>query len=676
MTHRLAALAAFTSSLLVPAIVSGQYVVENLGRGVVAVRASETTVYVGWRLLGMDPAEIGFNLYRSVNGGTPSKLNAAPITATTNFVDSTADFAQTNVYTVRPIRAGRELAASAPATLRADAPVQQFLTVPLQRPEGGSVDVPAGARTMNYTYSPNDTSVGDLDGDGEYEIVVKWDPSNARDTASPGLSGRPLLDAYRLDGTRLWRIDLGKNIRAGAHYTQFIVYDLNGDGRAEVACKTADGTIDGQGRAIGDVSKDYRSLEVPTDGLQVKDASDRRYGKVLAGPEYFTIFDGQSGAALATTDYIPGREPQDGWGGIGGNGGTDANGNRVDRFLAGVAYLDGRLPSVIMARGYYGRTVLVAWDWRKNLLTSRWVFDSGSSPPPYPNPAASPYSGQGNHSLSVADVDGDGKDEIIYGSMVVDDDGKGVFSTGLRHGDALHAGDLDPERPGLEVFGIHENEEATVALKTPGLALYDARNGRILWSLFPGGDVGRGLAADIDPRHRGAEYLDEHAGRTAGRAWHAHRRRAVSRQLRGLVGCRSAARASRRQLDWQMGLADLGNRQVADRHRRERQQRLQGDSGALCRYPGRLARRGHLARRRQRVAADLHDDNPSSRSPLHADARSAISGRDRLAERRLQPAAAPEFLPGRHDETTAASSHRDAGSGAIGPWLESFFIGP
>ena len=257
---------------------------------------------------------------------------------------------------------------------------------------------------------------------------------------------------------------------------------------------------------IGDASKDYRSLEVPTDGVQVNDPSDRRYGKVLAGPEYFTIFDGLTGAALATTSYIPGREPQDGWGGIGGNGGTDNNGNRVDRFLAGVAYLDGRLPSVIMARGYYGRSVLAAWDWRKGQLTSRWVFDTGSSPPPYPNPAASPYSGQGNHSLSIADVDGDGRDEIVYGAMVVDDDGKGLFTTGLRHGDALHVGDLDPARPGLEVFGVHENEEATVALHTPGLALYDARTGQLIWSLLPGGDVGRGLAADIDPRHRGAEF--------------------------------------------------------------------------------------------------------------------------------------------------------------------------
>jgi rhamnogalacturonan endolyase len=494
------------AAFLITGAVQAQYVMEPLGRGVVAVRATETTVYIGWRLLGNDSAETAFNVYRSANGGAPAKLNAAPLTATTDFVDRTADFGAANVYTVRPVRAGRELAASAPATLRVQAPVQQYLSVRLDRPSGGTVEVPAGARSADYTYSPNDASVGDLDGDGEYEIVLKWDPSNARDTASPGLSGRQLIDAYRLDGTRLWRIDLGRNIRAGAHYTQFIVFDLDGDGRAELACKTADGSIDGQGRVIGDATKDYRSLEVETDGVRVKDATDRRYGKALAGPEYFTIFDGRTGAALATTAYVPGREPQDGWGGIGGNGGADNNGNRVDRFLAGVAYLDGRLPSVIMARGYYGRTVLAAWDWRRGSLTSRWVFDSGSSPPPYPNPAASPYSGQGNHSLSVADVDADGRDEIVYGAMVVDDDGQGLFSTGLRHGDALHAGDLDPARPGLEVFGIHENEDATTALGTPGLALFEARRGRILWGLLPGGDVGRGLAADVDPRHRGHEF--------------------------------------------------------------------------------------------------------------------------------------------------------------------------
>jgi len=482
-----------------------QYVMENLGRGLVVVRSGHTSAYVGWRLLGSDPAGVGFNLYRTTGVSRPSRLNKAVLTKTTDFVDTTLDPAVVNRYAVRAVVGGRELDLSAPFVLPADAPIQQFLTVPLQRPAGGEAPGPSGAPAA-YTYNANDASVGDLDGDGEYEIVLKWDPSNSRDTASRGVSGHVILDAYKVNGTRLWRIDLGRNIRAGAHYTQFIVYDLDGDGRAEVACKTADGTIDGRGKVLGDAAKDYRSLVEPTDGVRVASPADARFGKVLAGPEYFTIFDGLSGAALATADYIPGREPQDGWGGVGGNGGSDANGNRVDRFLAGVAYLDGRLPSVLMARGYYGRSVIAAWDWRRGVLRSRWVFDSGSAPPPYPNPAASPYSGQGNHSLAVADVDGDGRDEIVYGSMVVDDDGKGLFSTGLRHGDALHVGDLDPARPGLEVFGIHENEEATAALGTPGLALYDARTGAIIWSLLPGGDVGRGLAADIDPRHPGAEF--------------------------------------------------------------------------------------------------------------------------------------------------------------------------
>jgi rhamnogalacturonan endolyase len=481
-----------------------QPVMERLGRGVVAVRTGETSAYVGWRLLATDPPDTAFNVYRASGTKPPVRLNKAPLTRTTDFVD-TIEQKIAYTYTVRAVSRGTELASGAPFVLAADTPIRQFLTVSLQRPDGGVAPGPSGLPAP-FTYNANDASVGDLDGDGEYEIVLKWEPSNARDTAARGVSGPVILDAYEMTGARLWRIELGRNIRAGAHYTQFIVYDLDGDGRAEVACKTADGTRDGQGKVIGDAAKDYRSLVEATDGIRVPRASDARFGKVLAGPEYLTVFDGATGAALATVDYLPGREPQDGWGGIGGNGGTDADGNRVDRFLAGVAYLDGRLPSLLMARGYYGRSVIAAWDWRGGALTSRWVFDSGSAPPPYPNPQASPYSGQGNHSLSIADVDGDGRDEIIYGAMVVDDDGKGLFSTGLRHGDALHAGDLDPARPGLEVFGVHENEEATAALGTPGLALYDARTGRILWGLLPGGDVGRGLAADIDPRYAGAEF--------------------------------------------------------------------------------------------------------------------------------------------------------------------------
>jgi rhamnogalacturonan endolyase len=489
----------------IPAAIDAQPVMEHLGRGTIVLRTAAGSAYIGWRLLATDPDGVGFNVYRAPGTERARRLNARPLTSTTDFVDTTLDPAVVNTYTVRPVRGGRELPAGAPFVLAANAPIQPFLTVPLQRPPGGEAPGPSGAMAP-YTYSANDASVGDLDGDGEYEIVLKWDPSNSRDTASRGVAGSVILDGYKLDGTRLWRIDLGRNIRAGAHYTQFIVFDLDGDGRAEVACKTADGTVDGAGKVIGDPTKDYRSLTVPTDGVRVASPADAKFGKVLAGPEFFTIFDGRTGAALATVDYIPGREPQDGWGGIGGNGGSDADGNRVDRFLAGVAYLDGRLPSVLMARGYYGRTVIAAWDWRQGALTSRWVFDSGSAPPPYPNPAASPFSGQGNHSLSVVDVDADGRDEIVYGSMVVDDNGRGLFSTGLRHGDALHAGDLDPSRPGFEVFGIHENEDATVRLGTPGLALFDARTGAILWSLLPGGDVGRGLSADIDPRHPGNEF--------------------------------------------------------------------------------------------------------------------------------------------------------------------------
>ena len=286
---------------------------------------------------------------------------------------------------------------------------------------------------------------------------------------------------------------LGKNIRDGEHYTQFMVYDLDGDGRAEVACKTADGSIDGQGNTIGDATKDWRTM----------DERSRSFGRVLDGPEFLTIFDGRSGEALKTVDYVPNRDPIDGWGGIGGNGGNDNYGNRCDRFLACVAYLDGVRPSLVMCRGVYGRTVLAAWDWRGGELTQRWVFDSGSSYPPFRD--ASPFSGMGGHSLSVADVDDDGRDEIVYQAMVVDDNGQGLYSTGLRHGDAMHISDMYPDRPGLEVFTVQENEDATVRFQTPGAAMRDARTGELIWSHSPGVDVGAGLAADIDPRHRGYE---------------------------------------------------------------------------------------------------------------------------------------------------------------------------
>jgi rhamnogalacturonan endolyase len=450
--------------------ISAQRQMENLGRGVVAVHKSADSVFVSWRMLGTEPQDIAFNLYRKTGNTSPVKLNKTPITESTNYEDAKVDFSQPNAYFVKPVLKGVEQEASKPYTLPANAPVQQYLNIPLKTPQG---------------YTPNDASVGDLDGDGEYEIILHQ-TGRSRDTPSPGITDPPVFQAYKMDGTLLWTINLGKNIREGAHYTQFMVYDLDGDGIAEFACKTADGTIDGKGKVIGDSTKDWRTLNV--------EPRNTFYGKILNGPEYFTIFSGKTGEALATTNYIPNRYPTAGWSGHGGNGGHDDTGNRVDRFTACVAYLDGVHPSVVMCRGYYGRSVLAAWDWRNGKLSQRWVFDSKDG--------ENPYSGQGYHNLSVADVDGDGKDEIVYGSMVVDDNGKGLFSTGYRHGDALHVTDLDITRPGLEVFGVHEIEEGT---KGPGVTVYDAKTGETLFKGSMDVDVGRGVAEDIDPAYPGAE---------------------------------------------------------------------------------------------------------------------------------------------------------------------------
>jgi rhamnogalacturonan endolyase len=442
---------------------------ESLDRGVIAVHKTIDSVYVGWRMLGTEPDDIAFNIYRQSGNDKAVRLNKTPIKESTNYEDGNANFKADNSYFVKAVLKGKEQEKSKSFILKADAPVQQYINIPLRTPAG---------------YSANDVSVGDLDGDGEYELILHQ-TGRSIDTPSTGISGIPIFQAYKLDGTFLWEISLGKNIREGAHYTQFMVIDLDGDGISEFACKTADGTIDGIGKVIGDSTKDYRNLNK---------ASGAFYGKVLDGPEFFTVFSGSTGEALATANYIPDRYPLNGWNGHGGNGGSDSTGNRVDRFLACVAYLDGVHPSVIMCRGYYGRSVLAAWDWRDGKLTSRWVFDSKDG--------ENPYSGQGNHNISVADVDADGKDEIIYGSMVVDDNGKGLFSTGFRHGDAIHVGMLVAGRPGLQVFGVHEIEEKTTG---PGAAVYDAKTGEVLYKGSINKDVGRGVAGDIDPSNPGAE---------------------------------------------------------------------------------------------------------------------------------------------------------------------------
>ncbi|WP_245989211.1 rhamnogalacturonan lyase [Pelobium manganitolerans] len=447
---------------------------EFLDRGLIAIPAQNSGVYLSWRLLATDANDISFNIYRVNLKGAATKLNKLPIKLTTDFVDSEGTAESDYKLTAFIDKKEVELAT-------AHAQKEAYLKIPLQVPAGGTIE------GSTYSYSPNDASVGDLDGDGKYEIILKWEPSNAKNPPQKGFTANQLLDAYTLDGQFLWRIDLGKNIRSGAAYTQFLVYDFDGDGKAELICKTADGTKDGLGNVIGDAKKDWRNY----------DKSSPFYGKISEGPEYISVFSGLTGEVLATETYTPSRYPLNGWGGIGGNGGNDSNASRADRFTACVAYLDGLKPSAVMVRGWYGRSVLSAWDFDGKNLKQRWIFDSEN--------AENSYSGMGNHSLSVADVDGDGKDEICIGAMTVDDNGKGLYTTGLRHGDAMHLTDLDPSRPGLEVYGIHESEGKTLALNTPGVAMFDAKSGEIIWSKFPATDVGRGVAADIDPRYTGFE---------------------------------------------------------------------------------------------------------------------------------------------------------------------------
>ncbi|MDR0544049.1 MAG: rhamnogalacturonan lyase [Odoribacteraceae bacterium] len=428
------------------------HVMERLDRGVVAVKV-DSGAFVSWRLLGDDAPGVAFDVYRDGR-----RVNKRPLEGATCMVDR--DGTAGSVYSVSSATGGKKGRRSKGARVW-----EGYLSLALDRP------------TSAPGYLPNDCSAGDLDGDGAYEIVVKWN-ARARDNSQAGVTDPVVLDAYRLDGERLWRVELGANVRAGAHYTQFMVFDLDGDGRAEVVCKTAPGTRDGRGKRV--------AMEGDDPGAAYRNEA----GFVLEGPEYLTVFDGRTGAEVTTVAYEPprGTTTRETWG--------DDRGNRVDRFLACVAYLDGRRPSVVMCRGYYTRAVLVAYDFDGRQLVKRWVYDSGTG-----GDARGTAYGQGNHGVAVGDVDGDGRDEIVYGGACIDDDGRLLYSTGLGHGDAHHLSDMDPDRPGLEFFCVHESRPCPA-----GVELRDAGTGELLFGRATTVDVGRGMAADVDGRHRGFEF--------------------------------------------------------------------------------------------------------------------------------------------------------------------------
>lgn len=467
-------------------------VMEKLDRGTVAVKTNDG-VYLSWRLLGTESlTNQAFDIYRD-----SEKIYTTGEHDATCYTDSkgTADNKYTvvpkgeaidkteavDVWTTNTTYKGRSVA---------------YKDIAFKVPDGGKTP-----KDEEYTYTANDMSVGDLDGDGEYEYIVKWDPSNSKDNSVKGYTGNVYLDAYELDGTLLWRIDLGVNIRAGAHYTQYMVYDFDGDGKSEVILKTAPGSKDGEGNYV---SKAGKNITKGDDKKDYRNSSGLLMGKD-GEPEYLTVFNGETGAAMQTVDFDPPRSilTSSEWG--------DSYANRSERYLAAVAYLDGVHPSVVMTRGYYTYVYAAAYTWDGTDLKEQWLstntpteenggtgctvkYADGTSK----NNTNKTLYAQGAHSVSVADVDNDGYDEIIFGSAVLDHDGTVLTYDGRGHGDAEHVSDFDNDGK-QEIFMAHEAGKHNDKI-IPYAVDIKRYNGDIMLQAAQG-DIGRGIMDNVDDKY-------------------------------------------------------------------------------------------------------------------------------------------------------------------------------
>ena len=485
---------------------------ESLDRGFVCINTSAASSFLTWRFLGSDDIHTSFLVLKDgvVVGDTIRNATSKRISST-----------MTSKFQLVTLQNGVPVDTISPIIFNK----RGYHLLQLDCPADGS------NKSGSYTYSPNDCSVGDVDGDGQYELIVKWDPSNSKDNSQNGYTGNVYLDCYRLfTGDKLWRIDLGVNIRAGAHYTQFLVYDFDKDGKAEIICKTAPGSKDAEGIYVNQAA-DLASIRSASTTKGWRNSN----GRIDGGQEYLTVFEGLTGKAIHTIGYYPNRNAEAkvsdasgtfNWDDRSGKKDYASYGNRGERYLACVAYLGGaeERPSAVMCRGYYTYAYLWAVDFDGSKLKTRWLhssdkkttyrlMDSAGTTKTY-TPAISSSRlgrntmyGNGNHNISVGDVDGDGCDEIIWGSAALDNDGKMLYSVGYGHGDAIHLGDLNPDRPGLELFDIHE-EKGEYAWD-----VHDAATGEILLKGGQqGADNGRGVAADIVKGSRGYEFWSAYGG--------------------------------------------------------------------------------------------------------------------------------------------------------------------